>query len=271
MSAISQPVFSVITVTYNCAEPLRRTITSLCQQDATLFEHIIVDGASKDDTVNVIENHAISARYPVRFVSEKDAGIYDAMNKGIALSKGKFLLFINAGDLLMPRILEEILSSLPSNSLSMLYGNALMEGKHIYGASFDKSKIAKLNICHQAIFYGRDVFNELGKYDLQYRTLADHAFNIKCFADERIQKTYVDRIISEYEAGGFSAHNIDEAFARNRKSLIKQHLGLHALWVYRIFVWETQGPRPLRALIGGTKTGLKIILRRPRKQRVLKD
>ena len=271
MSATPQPIFTVITVTYNCAAPLRRTLASLSQQDATLFEHVIVDGASKDDTLDVIKNHANSADYHVRFISEKDVGIYDAMNKGIALARGKFLIFINAGDSLMPRILEEIAPQLPSGTLSMLYGTALTEGGYIYGALFDKSKIAKVNICHQTIFYGRDVFELLGKYDLKYRVLADHAFNIKCIANECIEKVYVDRIISEYEGDGFSAHTIDEAFLRDRESLIKQYLGWRALWVYRIFHWETEGPRSLRVLIGGVKTGLKIILRRPREHRVLSD
>ena len=271
MSATTQPVFSVITVTYHCAEPLRRTLVSLSQQDAALFEHVIVDGASKDDTLDVIKSHADSASYPVRFISEKDAGIYDAMNKGIALARGKFLIFINAGDLLMPHILEEIAPQLPSSTLSMLYGNALMTGGHVYGASFDKCKIAKLNICHQAIFYGRDVFEKLGKYSLQYRVLADYAFNIKCIADEQILKLYVDLIISEYEADGFSARNTDEVFARDREALVKKYLGRRAFFVYRVFAWETQGPRPLRALISFAKTALKIILRRPRGPRFLGD
>jgi glycosyltransferase involved in cell wall biosynthesis len=265
------PLFSIITPTFNCAAQLQRTADSLAQQDKILFEHILVDGSSTDDTLNVIRNYAIEAAHVVRWVSEKDEGIYDAMNKGIDMASGKFLLFLGAGDLLRPDVLQEIAPLLPQNTFSFFYGNALMEGGHVYGAPFDKSKIAKLNICHQAIFYGRELFNNIGKFELQYRVLADHAFNIKCFADDRVQKKYVDRIISEYEADGFSAHNTDEAFARDRETLIKRHLGWKPLLIYRFFQWELYGPVPVRTIIHGSKEIFKILLRRPRGQRKLQQ
>lgn len=264
MSAQPQPNFTIVTATYNCAEPLRRTLESLAKQDASLFEHVIVDGASSDETLDVIEAYVASSEYLVRFISEKDAGIYDAMNKGVALSKGRFLLFLNAGDLLMPGILQKVTPFLPTNEFSMLYGNALMDGELSYGAQFNKCKIAKLNICHQAIFYGRKVFDKLGYYDLQYRVLADHAFNIKCFSDSQIEKKYIDATISNYELGGFSSCNKDEAFLRDYNGLVRHYLGWRALLIYRIFYLEKNGPLPVRALIHGVKEGLKIILRRPR-------
>ncbi|HEX8237202.1 MAG TPA: glycosyltransferase family 2 protein [Abditibacteriaceae bacterium] len=263
------PLFSVITPTFNCAAQLQRTADSLTQQDNILFEHILIDGLSTDETVDVIRSYADQATHAVRWVSEKDRGIYDAMNKGIDMASGRFLLFLGAGDLLRPGILQEIAPLLPQNTLAFFYGNALMEGGHVYGAPFDKSKIAKLNICHQAIFYGREVFHSIGKFELQYRVLADHAFNIKCFGDERIHKIYVDRIISEYEADGFSAHNADNAFTRDRETLIKQYLGWKSLLVYRIFQWELYGPTPIRIVIHGSKELFKILLRRPRGQRKL--
>lgn len=266
MSAQPQPTFTLVTATYNCAEPLRRTLESLTKQDADLFEHVIVDGASSDETLDVIKAHVASSAYTVRFISEKDAGIYDAMNKGIALSKGRFLLFLNAGDLLMPGILQKVTPCLPASELSMLYGNALMDGDLSYGAQFNKCKIAKLNICHQAIFYGRKIFDKLGYYDLQYRVFADHVFNIKCFSDSQIERKYIDVAISNYELGGFSSCNKDEAFLRDYDELVRHYLGWRALLIYRIFHLEKNGPPPLRALIRGAKDGLKIVLRRPRSQ-----
>lgn len=265
------PLFSIITPTFNCAAQLQRTADSLAQQDNTLFEHILVDGLSTDGTLDVIRDCANGAAHMVRWVSQKDEGIYDAMNKGVDMASGNFLLFLGAGDLLRPGILQEVAPLLPQNTLSLFYGNALMEGGHVYGAPFNKSKIAKLNICHQAIFYGREVFRHIGQFELQYRVLADHAFNIKCFADDGVQKIYVDRIISEYEADGFSAHHTDEAFARDRETLIKRHLGWKSFLVYRFFQWELYGPAPVRAIIHGSKEVFKILLRRPRGQRKLQQ
>jgi glycosyltransferase involved in cell wall biosynthesis len=271
MSTPHSPLFTIVTPTFNCAAQFQRTADSLAQQDKTLFEHIVIDGSSTDGTLETVSSYANRAKHVVRWISEGDQGIYDAMNKGIDMATGKFLLFLGAGDLLCPNILQQLVPLLPQSSRSFFYGNALMEGGHVYGARFDKSKIAKLNICHQAIFYGSEIFHHVGKFELQYRVLADHALNIKCFADDRIQKIYVDCIISEYEADGFSAHNSDEVFARDKDTLIKRYLGLKPLLVYRLFQWELYGPSPVREIIHSSKELLKILLRRPRGQRKLQQ
>ena len=90
------PLFSIITVTYNAADTVQRTLESVAAQTCTLYEHIIVDGASTDETLKIVADATAPERRIVR--SEPDAGLYDAMNKGLGMANGDYLIFLNAGD-----------------------------------------------------------------------------------------------------------------------------------------------------------------------------
>ena len=99
MTTNERPLFSVITVTYNAAHLLEKTMRSVLEQGFRDFEYILIDGASKDDTLRIIERQA--AQHPdvaVKWVSEPDKGLYDAMNKGLKMAGGRFVWFMNAGD-----------------------------------------------------------------------------------------------------------------------------------------------------------------------------
>ena len=143
----------------------------------------------------------------LRYVSEPDEGIYDGMNKGIRLTSGKFLYFLGAGDRLLPGVLEAVareISKLPGQSQTLrptfLYGN--VDSSHYsrpYDGRFDRFKLLRRNICHQAIFYQRSVFERLGCFNTKYRLLADWEFNIRCFNDRGIRKRYIPLRIAAYE------------------------------------------------------------------------
>ena len=92
---MESPLFSIITITYNAQEVLRPTLASVSGQSFRNFEHIIIDGASRDDTVSIARNEGIDG---IKIFSEPDRGLYDAMNKGIARATGRYLIFLNAGD-----------------------------------------------------------------------------------------------------------------------------------------------------------------------------
>jgi glycosyltransferase involved in cell wall biosynthesis len=203
--------FSVITPTLNSGPKLEETINSVLSQDKGLFEYIIVDGCSTDETLNIIRKYGKR----IKWISEKDRGVYDAMNKGIGMAKGHYLYFLGAGDHMRENILEKIEKIIPDEPLTFVYGNVyLAGGEVIYLGEFDEDKIAKWNICHQAIFYERTIFNVIGTYDLRYSLLADYAFNLKCFADKRIKRIYVDEVIADYEGGGLST-GIDINFMKD--------------------------------------------------------
>jgi glycosyltransferase involved in cell wall biosynthesis len=211
-----EPLVSVIIPVFKAGKKLEATLASIFYDGARSMEVIVVDGGPPEETIEALRQY----QYRIRLVSEPDKGIYDAMNKGIAVSTGRFLYFIGAGDLLFAKGMEAMwphLSECAPHSPVLFYSNVLWRpGPIYYDGKFSKAKIARKNICHQAIIYSREVFARHGLYDLQYRVLADHAFNIKCFADSEIAKVYVDTVLADYEGAGASAGQDDVVFKKHR-------------------------------------------------------
>ena len=218
---MEQKLFSIVTPTYNCGTKVVRTINSVLSQDDDLWEYIVIDGNSVDGTQREIEK--FDAR--VRFVSEPDLGVYDAMNKGIEMARGKYIYFLGAGDTLRPNALRNLAGSMPAGELAFIYGNVYwVDESFIYGGEFDKLRLETYNICHQAIFYERTIFDVIGRYELDYKILADYVFNIKCFGNDRIQKTYLDYVVANFEGGGQSALQKDAALIEALPRLIEEYL-----------------------------------------------
>ena len=180
------PVFSVITVTYNAAAVLEDTIQSVIAQTYHHVEYIIVDGASKDGTMGIV--HRYRDRI-ARVVSEPDRGLYDAMNKGIALATGDYLCFLNAGDSFHEDdTLQQIVHSLaPHDALpGVIYGETdLVDAEGHFVRKRRLSAPEKLTwksfrrgmlVCHQAFFARRDLVEP---YDLRYRFSADFDWCIR--------------------------------------------------------------------------------------------
>ena len=132
----------------------------------------------------------------------------------------KFLYFLGAGDRLLPGVLEAVaaeIRKLPGQGQTsrptLLYGNVdLSDYNRPYDGRFNRFKLLRRNICHQAIFYQRSVFDRLGFYNTKYRSLADWEFNIRCFNDQGIRKRYIPLRIADYEGGGKSITAPDPAF-----------------------------------------------------------
>jgi len=207
---MERKLFSIIIPAHNSGPKIEKTIRSVLSQDHALFELLVVDGGSTDDTLDLL------AKYEgeIKVVSEKDEGVYDAMNKGIALSTGKYLYFLGAGDSLRAGILAKMQSILPLDEFTFVYGNVYLVDKgEIYDGEFDKAKIKTRNICHQSIFYERRIFEVMGGFETRFRVLADHAFNLKCFWNPRITRKYVAYVIANFEGGGISGTEEDLPFA----------------------------------------------------------
>ena len=217
------PAFSVVIPSFRCAEKLARSIASVLEQPRDLFELVVIDGDSQDATVDVIKANDAH----LRWISEPDGGIYDAMNKGIAMSKGRYLYFLGAGDTLRDAVLARVASQLPMRTPGFVYGNVFMRDREIvWDGPWTAQKFRTRTPCQQAIFYDRRIFDRHGGFDPAFRAMADYAMNIRCFGDAKIQKVFIDEIIADYEGAGFSATYRDEAFYAARPALLRDHLGI---------------------------------------------
>jgi hypothetical protein len=225
-------LFSCIIAARNACIKLPETIGSVLAEGNVSVELLVIDGASTDGTVALL---AAQNDARLSWISEQDQGVYDAMNKGIALAKGRFLLFLGAGDRLMPGTLERVAEFIETNnarSPRLIYGDVReMQSRVLYTAGrYSRWKLCHTNICHQGLFYEKSIFKLLGGYELTYPIMADWAFNMRCFGNPRIKKHHIPQIIAEFERGGMSDADRDFPFAADRLRLIGERLGpLHAL------------------------------------------
>lgn len=196
---------SIITVVFNAKNEIKETIESvIILKKRFLIEYIVIDGGSSDGTNKIIDEFASGID---KYVSERDAGIYDAMNKGIALASGRWILFMNAGDHMMP-ISNDLWSSLDEDFV-LVSGNTIVYGQGrkdelIVGRRYDGSELGlgRYNLFHQSIFYRRD---ELHPFDTSYRIIADGVATwdiiSRCGANRSV---HVNVPVSRYLRGGVS-------------------------------------------------------------------
>ena len=219
----NRPEFSIITASFNSGTKLSQTYASIVNQQVD-YEYIIMDGASTDGSREIGQRLAADDKR-IRFFSEPDKGVYDAMNKSAAVATGRYLYFIGAGDALLPGSLHQVAKFLPKDLNSLVYGDCIMDGKR-YRGKFRKRDFASLNICHQGIFYGRDVFKICGNYDCRYQRLADWEFNMRCFGNRKIRTAYMPMVVASFEPGGISSQIRDAAFRADHRMLIRRYFGM---------------------------------------------
>lgn len=225
-------LFSVIIPCFNCGPKLRTTIKSVLSQREGLYELIVVDGGSIDGTLDIIREFAGSLSY----VSEKDGGVYDAINKGVRMSRGKYVFILGAGDRLREGVLSRVAAKLPSEP-SFVYGDAYLE-RHgvLMGGAMEKADFIRTNVCQQAVFYERTSFDLLGEFDLKYKVYADWVFNMRCFADTRLRKVYLGTIVADFEGWGISDVQQDTQFVNDFPGLVRKYVGFSHYLRYRIYL-----------------------------------
>ena len=198
---------SIITVCYNNKYGLEKTIESVKTQTYKEYEFIIVDGASSDGTLDLI---AENKRYISTWISEKDNGIYQAMNKGILLAKGEYCLFLNSGDYLANnKVLENIFN--PSSEADIIYGNVFKVKPHYrrlikYSSTlslYDFYRTAAV-IHHQASFIKRELFEKYGLYREDLQINGDWEFFFRTIILQKVKTNYIDRVISVVDGTGLS-------------------------------------------------------------------
>ncbi|WP_276132857.1 glycosyltransferase family 2 protein [Polluticoccus soli] len=227
------PRISVIIPVFNGEHTIEAAVLSVATQTYDNIELLVMDGGSKDGTVLMLER--LSKIYRLQYMSEKDKGVYDAMNKGIARATGEWIFFLGADDVLYDKdVFKDIFlgGGLDVKNLDIIYGDVLLkEQNKIYGGAFNKWRILSKNISHQAIFYNRALFDKNGHYDLKYSILADYVFNLKLFADKSFRAQHISKIVTVFAEEGLSSTKRDMAFKKDRNSLIwSQYSLLHYLY-----------------------------------------
>ncbi len=227
MTEKTPKTLSVIIVTYQAEKFIESAILSIIKQiPENELELIIIDGLSKDNTVSIVQKYSSHITY---FVSEKDNGIYDAMNKGINASTGKFIYFLGADDK-WTGVYSEIMSKLKLKD-KVYYGNVLLiPTNKIYDGKFNLFKFLNRNICHQSIFYPKEVFNKY-RFEIQYNMMADYVLNIRIWNDNEFKLEYIPDVIASYNIEGSSTHTVDRNFQKDAFKLIYSHFGILGVWI----------------------------------------
>lgn len=200
-------VLSIVTVNFNGCNDLVKTIESIRSQTFKDFEYLIIDGGSTDDSKKVIEENSDIID---SWVSEKDKGIYDAMNKGIAAATGQYILFLNSGDVLIDTdVLAQVVPAL-DGQYDMVYGDILLDrGNKIerisYPDQLDFTFLFEKVICHQAQFIKREVFSRVGPYDTGYKLAADWIHFVKCVTQGGCTYRHLPIPVIQFDLGGASA------------------------------------------------------------------
>lgn len=243
--------FSVITITFNAEACLQRTLDSVLKQSYPYIEHLIVDGASKDNTVAIAKAYAAKSPHTVIISSEPDRGLYDAMNKGLQRATGDYIIYMNAGDsfpnpdtlahVAKAATVTEVFTS-DSNSQPLSAGPAVLYGDTNwtdndgnYIGKRNHSAPAKLSwrsfkhgmlVCHQAFYARLDIARRF-PYDLQYRHSADIDWCIRIMKEAEAQNLpliNVNEVIANYQREGQTTAN-HKASLKERYHIMCKHYG----------------------------------------------
>jgi glycosyltransferase involved in cell wall biosynthesis len=202
--------FSIIVPTFDSGLSLSNCLTSIVNQTFTDYEVIIIDNNSKDNTLEIISDFS-SKHNNIRWISESDRGIYDAMNKGIKIAKGSWLYFMGSDDRFYNNsVLSQISDSIKLTPNKILYGNVLIDGDagwakngQIYDGEFTLLKLIDRNISHQAIFYHKSVFKRQGGFNRKYEICADWDLNLRLWSSYTFY--FSDLIIAVFKGGNSSS------------------------------------------------------------------
>lgn len=222
------PLISIIVVTYNAIEHIEKCLTCILDQEFKDYELIVVDAISSDGTIDVLKKYGDRIN---TLIIEPDRGIYDAMNKGVAVASGRFLYFLGVDDRLLSSFSSA--ASFLKDCNTIYYGDVILgDSGKTYGGKFNTEELVKRNICHQAIFYPNKLFRKY-QYQLKYKMLADYELNIRLWGDPDFKFEYIPICVAIYANDGESTRVEDRIFFWNSFRLVFIHLGF-SYFVYKL-------------------------------------
>jgi glycosyltransferase involved in cell wall biosynthesis len=227
---------SIITVTYNSAEFLEECICSVKNQDYPDIEHIIIDGGSVDATLDIIKRYEGKN---VKWISEKDNGMYDALNKGMKLATGDIVGALNSDDVFASSdVVTEIVNSFCNSRIDSVYGDIVYVSqsntkkviRYWEGYSYNRDRFRYGWMpAHPSFYVRRELVEELGSYESHYYTAADYEFMLRYLYHYRISAQYIPKLIVKMRVGGASNKTLSARLRANRRDYLamkKNHVPL---------------------------------------------
>jgi len=219
---------SIITVVYNNKETIQDTIDSVCSQDYDNIEYIIIDGESTDGTIEVInETIQMHSQRNITFISEKDNGAYDAMNKGIDLADGDIIGILNSDDvyndkhclsIVVNELQEKSTDSVFANLVYVRPNNPYKVVRYYSSANFSSKKFAfGWMPAHPTFFVRRKCYEKYGKYKTNYIIAADYELLVRFFTTNQISYSYIPKVLVRMKVGGVSTKNFKSNWILNKE------------------------------------------------------
>lgn len=239
------PLFSIITVCFNAEHTIAPTLASVAEQTFTDFEYIVKDGGSTDSTVRLATEAGIAQ---ARIISERDRGIYDAMNSAMSVARGEYLIFLNAGDsFASPRTLQLMADAISANGRpGIVYGHtmAVDADRHILGPRHLQaprqltlqSFASGMLVCHQAMAVLAKIAD---RYDTRFRYSADYLWAIHCLQHSRCNVMVEQEPLIHYLSEGTTTRHRYSSLLERFRIMCRYYGTLPTLWRHITFVWRS--------------------------------
>lgn len=219
--------FSIVTACYNAENTIGDTVRSISEQSHADVEHLVIDGRSTDDTLSIV--HTFGSRAELRVLSEPDGGIYDAMNKGIALATGDIVGFLNSDDFYASNdVLATVARVMTNPEVDACFGDLCYVRKTdvhwvvrywrsspYYSGLFERGWSPP----HPTFFVRREVYRRLGGFDLRYKLAADVELMMRFLEKDKVKAQYIQKILVTMRLGGVGNRSISNIRKQNREVL----------------------------------------------------
>lgn len=237
-------MISIITATFNSAKTLKDTIQSVLRQTNKDFEYLIIDGGSTDETIDIVKSYESEFSGRLKWVSEKDQGIYDAMNKGIKMVSGDVVGILNSDDYFTSDdILQTIADAFKCQNVDAIYGDIhfIRDGNPQKCVRYYSSRMFRpfwlrfgFMPAHPSFYCKREIFDKAGLYSLDYKIGADYEMMVRLFKRHKIKSLYVNKDFVTMRTGGASNNNV-----RSRLTLIEEDVKacrVNGIYTNRFFI-----------------------------------
>lgn len=237
-------MISIITATFNSAKTLKDTIQSVLRQTNKDFEYLIIDGGSTDETIDIVKSYESEFSGRLKWVSEKDEGIYDAMNKGIKMASGDVVGILNSDDYFTSDdILQTVDNAFKSHEIDAIYGDIhfIRDGNPQKCVRYYSSRMFRpfwlrfgFMPAHPSFYCKREIFDKAGLYSLDYKIGADYEMMVRLFKRHKIKSLYANKDFVTMRTGGASNNNV-----RSRLTLIEEDVKacrVNGIYTNRFFI-----------------------------------